>query len=183
MTLAFLQAAIIASDDPSEITLGGELKRSTSKKPTYDEDENREGLLVMLAHLHGLAEPRLQELGLYDISILGLWYAIAYLERDHAGSAKSTLKTWFEKWYATTMEHVELDIVSARSLALPCQIFDHAEGFARVTKWLAYNHIGHVKERPLKGFTGSRGLHLPPGEFLGTSYSSFVLTSNTYSSM
>jgi hypothetical protein len=99
--------------------------------------------------------------------VLGVWYAIAYLERDQCGSAGATLKTWYPKWYAVSIEGVELNIDSARGLAMPCQLFDHAAAFARVTKWLAYNHIGHVKERPPKGFKGSKGLHLPPGQFVG----------------
>jgi len=168
-TSRYLQPIIDLSDDPTEITLGGELKRSGSNKHGNDEGENREGLLVVLAHLHGLSEKRMEELGLYKISVLGVWYAIAYCERDQHGSASTTLKHWFAKWYATSIEKVELNIDSARGLAFPCQLFDHALAFARVTKWLAYNHVGHVKERPPKGFRGQRGLHLPPGEFVGES--------------
>ena len=163
----YLQPIIDASDDPTEITLGGELKRSGTNKHGQHEGENREGLLVVLAHLHGVSEEKMGELGLYKISVLGVWYAIAYSERDQFGSAKDNLKAWFAKWYATSMMDTELNIDSARGLAMPCQLFDHAVAFARVTKWLTYNHIGHVKERPPKGFKGSKGLHLPPGEFVG----------------
>jgi hypothetical protein len=112
---------------------------------------NQEVILVMLAHLHGLAEHHMEELGLYKISFFGVWYAIAYNERDQYGSAKD-----------------KLNIDSVRGFAFPCQLFDHAPAFARVTKWLAYNHIGDVKERPPKGFKGPRGLRFPPGEFIGT---------------
>lgn len=122
----------------------------------------------MLAHLRCLTEQRMYELGRYHIFPLGVWYAIAYCERDQYGSAKDKLKAWFTKWYASRMERVELNLDSACGLAFPCQLFDHAPAFARVTKWLIYNHIGHFKERPLKGFKGPRGLHLPPGEFIGT---------------
>lgn len=167
MNSSYLQSSIIASDDPSEITLGGELKRSASKKYGNDGGENREGLLVMLAHLHGLTEPHMEDLGLYSISILGLWHAIAYMELNQANTAKSALKPWFEKWYAASMERVELNVDSARGLAFPTQLFDHALGFASVTKWLAYNHVGHVNERPPKGFHGHRDLHLSPGDFVG----------------
>jgi hypothetical protein len=165
----YLQPIIDASDDATEITLGGELKRSATNKFGQDEGENREGLLVVLAHLHGLGEQHMEELGLYNISVLGVWYAIAYTERDRTGSAKSMLQLWFAKWYAISIEGVELNIDTARGLAFPCQLLDHAVGFARVTKWLAYNHIGAVKERPPKGFRGHRHLHLHPGEFVGTS--------------
>jgi hypothetical protein len=163
----YLKPIIDISDDPTEITLGGELERSGTNKHGQHEGENREGFLVVLAHLHGLDQARMEELGLYKVSVLGVWYAIAYWERDHQGSAKEALKEWFGKWYETSMAGTELDFDSARGLAMPTQLFDHAIAFARITKWLAYNHIGHVKERPPKGFVGSKGLHLPPGEFVG----------------
>jgi hypothetical protein len=163
----YLQSIIDTSNDPMEITLGGELKRPASNKHGQDEGENRDALLVVLAHLHGLNEQRMEELGLYKISVLGVWYAIAYSERDQQGTAAKMLKVWFAKWYAMSIEGVELTIDSARGLALPCQLFKHAAAFARITKWLAYNHVGHVKERPPRGFNGSKSLHLPPGEFVG----------------
>lgn len=139
-----LRQTIEASKDSDEITLGGELKRGAPNKNHQNEGENLEGLLVMLAHLHGLDEQRMDELGLYRVSVLGVWYAIAYSERDNIGSARDILKAWFTRWYETCMQSTELDINSARSLAFPCQLFDHAVAFARVTKWLTYNHIGHV---------------------------------------
>jgi hypothetical protein len=173
-TSRYLQPIIDTSDDPTEIALGGELKRSGHNKYGQDEGENREGLLVVLAHLHGLSEEQMEELGLYSISVLGIWYAIAYTERDQTWSAKSSLTSWFAKWCATSMDGVQLNIDSARGLALPCQLFDHAVGFVRVTKWLAYNHIGAFKERLPKSFKSQRDVHLPPVEFAGTSNSSRV---------
>lgn len=157
----FLRPLIDLSEDATELTLGGE-----TNKHGQEEGVSREGLIVMLAQMHGLTEQRMDQLGLYSISVLGVWFALAYVERELQGSAKDALKSWFERWYTTSMKKTELDVVSARGLALPCQLFDHAVGFARVTKWLAYNHIGHVKEIPPKGFKG-RDLHLPPSEFVG----------------
>jgi hypothetical protein len=120
-----LRPIIDASDDPTEITLGGELKCSGTNKSGKNEGENCEGVLVMLAHLHGLSEQRMEELGLFKISVLGVWYAMAYKERDERGSAEE-LKVWFTKWYATSMVDVELDMDSARGLAMPTQVFYHA---------------------------------------------------------
>jgi hypothetical protein len=142
-TSRYLQSTIDVGDDPTEITLGGELKCSSSNKHGNDEGENREGLLVMLACLHVLNEKPMEELGPYNISVLGVWYA-------------------------TSIEKTELKVDSARGLAFPCQLFDHAAAFACVTKWLAYNHVGHVKGRPPKGPKGHMGLDLPPGDFVGT---------------
>jgi hypothetical protein len=52
-------------------------------------------------------------------------------------------------------------------------MFNHAIGYARVTKYLAYEHVGHVKERPLKGFKGPKHLHINERMFIGKSLSSF----------
>jgi hypothetical protein len=87
-TSRYLRPIIDVSDDPTEITLGGELKRSASNKYGHDEGENREGLLVILAHLHGMNEQRMDDLRLYNITVLSVWYAITYTERDQSGSAK-----------------------------------------------------------------------------------------------
>lgn len=164
---SYFRVIINNSDEKTEITVGGDFKRSGTNKYGQHEGENCEGLIVLLAHLHGLSELRMEELGLYNISVLGVWYAIAYTERDRMGSAKGSLKSWFEKWYEISQEGVELNIDSARGLAMPCQLFDHAPAFAHVTKWLSYNHIGAVKERPPRGFKGNKNLHLPPSDFIG----------------
>jgi hypothetical protein len=50
----YLQPVIDTSTDPTEITLGGELKRTAANKHGQDEGENRDGLLVVPAHLHSL---------------------------------------------------------------------------------------------------------------------------------
>lgn len=41
MASSYLRASINASEESSEITLGGELKRSSRKNQTYDDRENR----------------------------------------------------------------------------------------------------------------------------------------------
>jgi hypothetical protein len=64
------------------------------------------------------------------------------------------------------MAKVELTIPTAQALAYPCYTFDHVIGYARLTKYLAYEHIGHVKERPPKGFKGPKHLHINEREFL-----------------
>jgi hypothetical protein len=86
----YLQPIIDTSDDATEITLGGELKRSGNNTNGKDEGENREGLLVVLAHLHGLNEEQMEALGLYKISVLGVWYAIsATLRRPRSNPGSS----------------------------------------------------------------------------------------------
>ena len=161
----YLNSLITTSEDQTEITLGGELKREGANKFGQEEGIDKDGALVWLAHLHELSEQQMAGLGLHEISITGIWEAIlSWMYKEKQADLKA-LKPWFEKWYDTTgvCPH---DIDSARLLALPCQLFDHAEGYARVTKFLAYNSIGHVKERQPKGFR-AKSLHLAPAEFVG----------------
>lgn len=87
---AYLQTLFTASDDKSEITLG-------------DTTSNKEGTLVWLAHLQGLTQQRMKELGLYDISLLGVWYAVYLWELHQDDKVKENLQTWFNAWYETTM--------------------------------------------------------------------------------
>lgn len=162
----YLRTVIKASEDPTEITLGGELKREGANKHGQEEGENKEGALVWLAHLHKLSDQRMKEIGLHEISVTGICHAIRLWKWHEPGQPLDVLQPWFNKVYETTINGATLDIDSARLLALPCQLFDHAVGFARVTKFLAYNHIGHIKERQPKGFK-AKFLHLAPADFVG----------------
>jgi hypothetical protein len=161
----YLNPLITTSKYQTEVTLGGELKREGANKFGQEEGINKEGVLVWLAHLHDLSEQQMAELGLYEVSIPGIWEAISlWLYQEKRADLKA-LKSWFDKWYDATGTH-PLNVDSARLLALPCQLFDHAEGYARVIKFLAYNSIGHVRERQPKGFK-AKSLHIAPAEFVG----------------
>ena len=74
------------------------------------------------------------------------------------------LRPWFAKWYERNCRNATLDRELGQQLALPCFVFNHAEGFMKVTKWLAYNFSGHIIE---KNPTEHRGLHLEPRAFAG----------------
>ena len=51
-----------------------------------------------------------------------------------------------------------LDILEQRQLLFPCYHFDHAEGFARATRFLVYHVSGHIQEdNPIE----HDELHLP----------------------
>ncbi|KAF2677236.1 hypothetical protein K458DRAFT_378687 [Lentithecium fluviatile CBS 122367] len=152
----YLNSILHASADKTEIALGGD---------GPEEGENKEGVLVWFAHLHKLSEQRMTQLRLYEVSITGVWHAIRLWKYHEKEADVKALQLWFNKWYDTTGVR-DLDIDSAKFLALPCQIFNHAVGFARVTKFLAYNHIGHVKERQPKGFK-AKFMHIAPAEFIG----------------
>lgn len=156
----YLSALLDESHDKTEITLGGDAKSS-------EDGEDKEGVLVWLAHLHDLTQERMKELGLWHISLLGVWYAISLWDLHQDSKVKEKLGAWFDNWYDTNMVGVDLTISTARALAYPCYILDHAVGYARITKFLAYNHIGHIKERPPKGFKGGRHHHIGERQFLG----------------
>ncbi|KAJ4294427.1 hypothetical protein N0V90_008117 [Kalmusia sp. IMI 367209] len=158
----------IAEKDPTNITVGGELKREGPNKYGEKEGEHKEGALVWLAHLHNLSQTRMGELGLHNVSITAVWHAIRmwrYYEKEEDVKA---LQEWFNKWYDTAIANTQLNLDAARSLALPCQVFDHAVGFARANKYLAYHNIGRIKECHPKG-VNIRALHLAPNDFIGPS--------------
>ena len=165
-TSPYLRALLDDSDDKSELTFGGD---ATSKH----DDKNKEAAIVWLANLHELPEQRLDELRLFDVSLLGVWEVIALWDSHHDGDIKEHLGDWSNKWYERNMVKANLTVPIAQALAYPCYMFNHAIGYARVTKYLAYEHVGHVKERPPKGFKGPKHLHINERMFIGKSLSSF----------
>lgn len=72
---------------------------------------------------------------------------------------KSDFNPWFSKWYSAqrygridldmyeqTNEKKDPDVLEQRRLLFPCHFFDHAKGFARATRFLAYHVSGHIQE-------------------------------------
>jgi hypothetical protein len=120
-----------------------------------DKDEDESGQNAMFA--------RLDFAKLVTMSML--WHII------NAGDKYlfdgTILQGFFHRWYTA---HSNLDKASpdfARTLALPCLVFDHAEGFAAVTRWLVYNATGHITESRPPGFKWKH-VHLAPVDFVGT---------------
>lgn len=69
-----------------------------------------------------------------------VWAAIAVGEKfgfmpGHVGA----IKPWFLAYYDETLANLGLIPMVARILAYPCAVFDHAEGFMKLTKYLVYN--------------------------------------------
>ncbi|CAG5181843.1 uncharacterized protein ALTATR162_LOCUS9863 [Alternaria atra] len=149
----YLKALLDATNDKTELTFGGDAE-------SKNDGENKEGTLIWLTQLHELSEQRSDELGLFDISLVGVWHAISMWNAHQDGNIKEKLVEWFNKWYEKNMAKANLTVPIAQALAYPCYIFDHAVGYARVTRYLAYEHVGHVKERPPKGFKGPKHRHI-----------------------
>lgn len=111
----------------------------------------------------------MRDLGLFEISPIGVWHATSLWNTHQDDKVKENLGDWFNIWYDTSMAKAELTIPMAQALAYLCYTFDHAVGYARVTRYLAYEHVGYIKERQPKGFKGSKQLHISEKMFVGES--------------
>lgn len=77
------------------------------------------------------------------------------------GFPLSKLSVWFEKWMNNNggVEFDDFSLSQLAQLLYPCQEFNHAQGFAKATRTLAYETRGHVHEDPPPKFPE---LHLEP---------------------
>ncbi|KAL1610718.1 hypothetical protein SLS60_002388 [Paraconiothyrium brasiliense] len=102
--------------------------------------------------------------GVADTDITRIWHII------NAGDKYlfdvSLLCGFFKKWYAKHVNLANGDADLLRQLAFPCYMFDHAQGFSAVTKWLAYNFEGHITEKRPIGIK-FKHMHLAPPDFVG----------------
>jgi hypothetical protein len=104
--------------------------------------------------------------GVHDTDITRIWHIIN--AGDKYLLLANILRSFFERWYAKNISMISMESDFARQLALPCYLFDHAQGFARVTEWLAYNFGGHITEKRPQGFKWKH-MHLSPPDFVGKS--------------
>ena len=102
--------------------------------------------------------------GVRNTDIARIWHIIN--AGDKYLLPANILRPFFEKWYAKNVSMVNMESDFARQLALPCYLFDHAQGFATVTKWLAYKFGGHITEKRPQGFKWKH-VHLSPPDFVG----------------
>jgi len=102
--------------------------------------------------------------GVFDTNITRIWHIINLGDKYLFDS--TLLQGFFEKWYERNVDILRMEPDFARQLALPCYMFDHAVGFACITKWLAYNFKGHITEKRPPGFKW-RHMHLCPPDFVG----------------
>ncbi|OCL09932.1 hypothetical protein AOQ84DRAFT_290291 [Glonium stellatum] len=121
------------------------------------EDDSTIAMELLLRSLHGVDVDHL-----YEVPLKEVWHVIAAADKYQINLER--LRAWFKVWYRLNGEKIELDDFNARELAYPCYIFNHAHGFARVTKWLAYNFAGHITEH---NPTVYPHLHLAPHHFVG----------------
>ena len=100
----------------------------------------------------------LTENSTHNVSLSEMWHVTA--AADKYDLCILDLKEWFEDWYKRkpTIDSKDGKHLEARQLLYPCYRFDHASGFARATKYLAYNSTGHITEN---NPTDHKELHLP----------------------
>ena len=116
-------------------------------------------------------EDRAAEQALFEHSVVKnanidhIWHIINAADKYLLDA--SILRGFFDLWYKKNVHIGFLEDDLARQVALPCYMFDHAEGFAEVTKWLAYNHEGHITEKRPEGFKWNH-VRLAPPDFVGT---------------
>jgi len=138
----------------------GMFRYSKSDKTTAElEGDTRVSMELWLRVLHEDALGHLHEMPRMEI-----WHVIRAGDK-YIFNFKD-LRPWFDEWYDRNVEEQELDSEIARELAFPCWVFDHAVGFAHVTKWLVYNFPGHITEQNPIG-PKYRHIHLAPPDFVG----------------
>ncbi|CAG8976099.1 hypothetical protein HYALB_00002378 [Hymenoscyphus albidus] len=85
-----------------------------------------------------------------------------YLQAQHNSDQIDLSKLW--PWFDKVLERYDpekMDIDTTRMFLFPCYAFDHAEGFAEITKRLAYEMASHIQEKnPSSYFHGHLDHHI-----------------------
>ncbi len=82
-----------------------------------------------------------------------IWHLVAAI--DYYELDVTIFNDWFAAWYSAHNP----ELLNAHELIFPTWRFDHAKGFARWTRYLAYETKGHITE---KNPTKLYNYHLPP---------------------
>jgi hypothetical protein len=87
-----------------------------------------------------------------DASISNIWNVLVLAQKYDFDGHHPELGKWFFAWYEENIAaHNGIEESTCQELLYPCYHFDHAPGFAAITKHLAYNSVGHIEERRPKG--------------------------------
>lgn len=82
-----------------------------------------------------------------------IWHLVAAI--DYYGLDVTIFNPWFAAWYSAHNPQ----LLEPRELLFPTWRFEHAKGFSRWTRYLAYESKGHIMEaNPTKLYN----YHLPP---------------------
>lgn len=83
----------------------------------------------------------------YDVGITTVWNVLVIAHKYEISPKRADAKQWFADWYDHWGHPQRLEDCS--EALYPCHTFDHAKGFARASKILAYEGDGHgIEQRP-----------------------------------
>lgn len=123
-------------------------------------DERPAKRIKMAADENAVEEAIFHRDGVFDTDIERIWHIINAADKYLLDA--TILQGFFDQWYRKNVDMAQMEADFARQLALPCYMFDHAQGFAEVTKWLAYNFAGHITEKRPKSFRWQHMRFSPP---------------------
>ena len=154
--LLYMQAAYESERARTEMRQSAEEQEEDcpSKRSKINDDYNT-----------GNEDALFQRKGVANTGIARIWYIINAADKYLLDA--SILQGFFDNWYRKNVDITQMKHDFARQLALPCYMFDHAKGFAEVTKWLAYNFAGHITEKRPEGFRWKH-IRLTPPDFVRT---------------
>jgi hypothetical protein len=135
-------------------------------------DEDLSAMRICFLCMHDVPDDYWTDQILRAIDIGTIWELIVAADKYlFEGDLAEAIQQFFAKWYKSNvnLKVMELEAAKkfARQLAFPCHFFDHAVGFAMITKWLAYNFDGHVTELKPVSVKWTH-MHLCPPDFVGT---------------
>jgi hypothetical protein len=83
--------------------------------------------------------------GSYEVGIATVWNVLVIADKYELSPKSDAAKEWFAAWYKRWGDPETVDDCS--EALYPCHTFDHARGFLRATKLLAYEDEGHIGEQ------------------------------------
>lgn len=135
-------AAIMCKYKHFEVVSSSKQWPNTGKDTFEIKGDSLPALEIWLRLLHGCLDKT--KLG---ASISTIWNLLVLAQKYNFDGHCPELKDWFFAWYAENIAtRGTIGEVTCRELLYPCYFFDHAPGFAAVTKHLAYNMRGHIEE-------------------------------------
>lgn len=125
-----------------------QLKESTLTCVDLLEDHPK-AVEIWFKVLHGVTDLT----SAYSAKIIDVWEVLELAHKYVMDPRIAGAKAWYAGWYEVYSCGGRLSYDQYRSLLLPCYTFDHAEGFAATTKFLAYHGTGHITEEKPPGLT------------------------------
>ena len=106
-----------------------------------DQGEHVSGasLEIILRALHGCVEE-----SSYAVDLAEMWHLAWAATQLDISTRTPALMHWFDEWYAR--QDPQLNVWVAKQHLYPCWAFGNAEGFQKITGYLAYNAYGYITD-------------------------------------